>query len=164
MERILIAQTLENKGKKVKVSGWVHVRRDHGKIIFIDLRDRSGLLQVVFAPSKIEDGAVVYENAKKLRSEWVVSIEGTVNERPANSQNTELPTGSIELFAEGLEILSESQTPPFDISDERVMNEVSEELTMKYKYLDLRRVKRTRNLTLRHRITKIVRDFLDNEG
>ena len=164
MERILIAQILENKGKKVKVSGWVHVRRDHGKIIFIDLRDRSGLLQVVFAPSKIEDGAVVYENAKKLRSEWVVSIEGTVNERPANSQNTELPTGSIELFAEGLEILSESQTPPFDISDERVMNEVSEELTMKYKYLDLRRVKRTRNLTLRHRITKIVRDFLDNEG
>ena len=164
MQRIFVIQALENKGKKVKVSGWVHVRRDHGKIIFIDLRDRSGLLQVVFAPSKIEDGAVVYENAKKLRSEWVVSIEGTVNERPANSQNTELPTGSIELFAEGLEILSESQTPPFDISDERVMNEVSEELTMKYKYLDLRRVKRTRNLTLRHRITKIVRDFLDNEG
>ena len=164
MQRIFVIQALENKGKKVKVSGWVHVRRDHGKIIFIDLRDRSGLLQVVFAPSKIEDGAVVYENAKKLRSEWVVSIEGTVNERPANSQNTELPTGSIELFAEGLEILSESQTSPFDISDERVMNEVSEELTMKYKYLDLRRVKRTRNLTLRHRITKIVRDFLDNEG
>ena len=164
MQRIFVIQALENKGKKVKVSGWVHVRRDHGKIIFIDLRDRSGLLQVVFAPSKIEDGAVVYENAKKLRSEWVVSIEGTVNERPANSQNTELPTGSIELFAEKLEILSESQTPPFDISDERVMNEVSEELTMKYKYLDLRRVKRTRNLTLRHRITKIVRDFLDNEG
>lgn len=164
MKRILIVQTLENKGKKVKVAGWVHVRRDHGKIIFIDLRDKSGLLQVVFAPSKIEEGAAIYEKAKSLRSEWVVAIEGTVNERPANAQNKELVTGYVELFAEGLEILSESQTPPFDISDERVMNEVSEELTMQYKYLDLRRSKRARNLTLRHRITKLIRDFLDNEG
>ncbi len=164
MERISIEQTLENKGKKAKVAGWVHVRRDHGKIIFIDLRDKTGLLQVVFAPSKTEEGAAIYEKAKSLRSEWVVAIEGIVNERPASAQNNDLATGSVELFAEGLEILSESQTPPFDISDERVMSEVSEELTMKYKYLDLRRGKRTHNLTLRHRIAKFIRDFLDNEG
>ena len=164
MERIPIAKTTENKGRQVKVAGWVHVRRDHGKIIFIDLRDRTGILQVVFAPSRDEAGLGVYENAKHLRSEWVVAIEGKINERPANARNAELVTGDVELLASNLEIISESLTPPFDISDERAMQEVSEELIMKYRYLDLRRPTRYKNTALRHRIIKFIRDFLDKEG
>ncbi len=163
MERISIGHISEYKGKKVRVAGWVHVRRDHGKIIFIDIRDRSGILQVVFAPNKTGDNET-YERAKRLRSEWVISIEGTVNERPANAQNKELVTGDVELFGEQLEILAEAQTPPFDISDEEKMKEVGEDLIMKYRYLDLRRTKRFANLSLRHRLIKQIRDFLDANG
>ncbi len=163
MERTPIGRISEYKNKKVRVAGWVHVRRDHGKIIFIDIRDRSGVLQVVFAPNKSGDNET-YEQAKRLRSEWVIAIEGAVNERPANAQNKELATGDVELFGERLEILAEAQTPPFDISDEEKMKEVGEDLIMKYRYLDLRRAKRFANLSLRHRLIKQIRDFLDTNG
>src|SRR3990167_5263537 len=117
MKRIFINETISKVGEKVKVSGWVNVRRDHGKIIFIDLRDRSGLLQVVFANpmSDIKDAPMsdIMEKADRLRSEWVISIEGTVKERPENLENPKIETGSIELTAEKLEILSEAKTPPF---------------------------------------------------
>src|SRR3989344_1742938 len=107
MKRIFINETISKIGERVKVSGWVYVRRDHGKIIFIDLRDRSGLLQVVFADPNI------VKQADQLRSEWVVSIEGTVKERPENLKNPKIETGGIELAAEELEVLNESKTPPF---------------------------------------------------
>src|SRR3990167_6170397 len=108
MQRIFINETISKIGEKVKVSGWVNVRRDHGKIIFIDLRDRTGLLQVVFAGN--ED---LRKKADMLRSEWVVSIEGKIKERPENLKNSKIETGGIELAAEELEILNEAKTPPF---------------------------------------------------
>jgi aspartyl-tRNA synthetase len=106
MERTLIIETIKQIGKKVKVCGWVHARRDHGKIIFIDLRDRSGLLQIVF-PNELA------KSAGELRSEWVIAIEGTINKRPEKLINPKLATGEIELKAEKLEVLTKAETPPF---------------------------------------------------
>ena len=131
MQRIFIDETINKIGEKVKVSGWVNVRRDHGKLIFIDLRDRTGLLQVVFAGQNKD----LWKIADTLRSEWVLSIEGLVKERPENLRNSKIETGNIELEAEILEILNESKTPPFEIGDK---SKIGEELRMEYRYLDLR--------------------------
>src|SRR3989344_5313613 len=148
MKRIFINETISKVGEKVKVSGWVNVRRDHGKIIFIDLRDRSGLLQVVFANpmSDIKDAPMsdIMEKADRLRSEWVISIEGTVKERPENLKNPKIETSSVELAAEELEILNEAKTPPFEIGGK---DKIGEELRMEYRYLDLRDPKMQKNLT-----------------
>src|SRR3989344_5046457 len=144
MKRIFINETISKVGEKVKVSGWVNVRRDHGKIIFIDLRDRSGLLQVVFAGN--ED---LRKLADQLRSEWVISIEGTVKERPENLKNPKIETGGVELSAEELEILNEAKTPPFPI--ETNGDEIDEELRLKYRYLDLRRDRMRRNTQIKHK-------------
>src|SRR5690349_5031639 len=112
MERTLISQTPEREGQKVKVQGWVHARRDHGKLIFIDLRDRSGLLQVVFWGGGDQ---ALFEEANKLRSEFVVTITGVIQKRGENQINNDLPTGTVELAAEDLEILNESEVPAFEI-------------------------------------------------
>ncbi|MDP3004322.1 MAG: OB-fold nucleic acid binding domain-containing protein, partial [Candidatus Azambacteria bacterium] len=124
MKRIFVNETINKIGEQVKVSGWVNVRRDHGKIIFIDLRDRTGLLQVVFAGNE-----ELRKKADQLRSEWVVSIEGKIKERPENLRNSKIETGNVELEAEVLEILNESKTPPFEIGDK---SKIGEELRMEY--------------------------------
>jgi aspartyl-tRNA synthetase len=152
MNRTSITETTKYIGKKVKVAGWVHSRRDHGKIIFIDLRDRSGLLQVVFSDSK---------EANALRPEWVITVEGTINKRPKGMTNKELKTGTVELKAEKLEILNKSKVPPFEITGEI---EPSEERRLEYRYLDLRREKMKENIIFRHKVVKLIRDFLDKKG
>jgi len=157
MKRILITETIEKVGEPVKLSGWVHQRRDHGQIIFIDLRDKSGLIQLVFTP---QDKAL-YQTADSLRPEWVISIEGKVNQRPKNMANPNMPTGEIEVSVERLEILNQAKITPFEISQDK---EINEELRLKYRYLDLRRQKMKNNLVLRHKVIKLIRDFMDKQG
>ena len=142
----------------MEIFGWVHNRRDHGKIIFIDLRDRSGLAQIVFTPNDKE----VYETAEKLRSEWVLKIIGRVAKRPAAMVNKEIETGEIEIQPESLEVLAEAATPPFALDTDG--REIGEENRMKYRYLDLRRERMKNNLILRHKVIKFIRDFLDEKG
>jgi aspartyl-tRNA synthetase len=158
MQRIYTSETLDKVGQKVKLSGWVDTRRDHGKIIFIDLRDREGLVQLVFLAGNKE----LWQEAEKLRSEWVISIEGQVNERPKNMQNPDLTTGKIEVLVEKMEILSEAKTPPFEINKDG--HEVHEDKRMKYRYLDLRRERMKKNLILRHKIIQFMRQELDKLG
>ena len=165
MKRIFINETISKVGEKVKVSGWVNVRRDHGKIIFIDLRDRSGLLQVVFANpmSDIKDAPMsdIMEKADRLRSEWVISIEGTVKERPENLKNPKIETSSVELAAEELEILNEAKTPPFEIGGK---DKIGEELRMEYRYLDLRDPKMQKNLMKRSEVLQFLNNHLKDNG
>jgi len=148
----------EHAGKVVTLSGWVHRRRDHGGLIFVDLRDRSGLVQVVFDPDTSKDNFV---QAEKLRSEFCVQIKGEVSIRPAGLENKELATGEIEVKAKELNILSTSQVLPFALD---TRTDVDENVRLRYRYLDLRRPELQQNFILRHRITKAVRDFLDQEG
>src|SRR3989338_5887852 len=157
-QRFLISETAKHIGEKVKVAGWVNTRRAHGKILFIDLRDRSGVLQVVFVPSNKE----VYELAQNLRPEWVVEITGQIVKRPEQMVNPKVATGSVELSVESLNVLSEAQTLPFSIETNGM--EISEEIRMKYRYLDLRRERLKNNLIVRHKVVKLIRDFLSNEG
>jgi aspartyl-tRNA synthetase len=142
-------------GQEVTLCGWVASRRDHGKLIFIDLRDRYGLTQVTFIPKELGQD---YEQAKDIRAEFVLKITGLVNNRPAGTVNPKLPTGEIEVLAKKLEILNPSLTPPFEISDDL---EVTEELRLKYRYLDLRRKKVFENFLLRHRLYQVLRQFLN---
>ena len=145
-------------GRVVDLAGWVNRRRDHGGIIFIDLRDRSGLVQVVFNPELSPD---TYRAADEARSEWVLHVTGQVSRRPPETENPSLPTGAIEVIAESVEVLNSSPTPPFYINEEI---EVDESLRLKYRYLDLRRPRMQANLILRHRLVKFIRDFLDERG
>lgn len=157
MKRLLVVETIEKVGEKVKLFGWVHKRRDHGQIIFVDLRDQSGLVQIVFSPQN----KALYQVADSLRPEWVISIEGKVNQRPKNMANPNIPTGEIEISVEKLEILNQAKITPFEISQEK---EINEELRLKYRYLDLRRQKMKNNLVLRHKVIKLIRDFMDKQG
>lgn len=157
MKRILNAESAKKAGKKIKVAGWVHARRDHGKLIFIDLRDASGLLQVVFG-----DGFSDKEKAGKLRPEWVVEIVGEVSKRPSNMVNPDLATGSVELKAEELTILNEAETPPFDITGDG--QDIGEEHRLKYRYLDLRRERMQKNIRRRSKVTTFVRNCLTEKG
>lgn len=141
--------------RQVKLSGWVHRRRDHGGLIFIDLRDKFGLTQLVIDPEKHPEG-------HKLRSEWVVTIEGTVIPRAEGMANPKLPTGDIEIDVKALTILSKAKTPPFSICDEFL--ETNEELRLKYRYLDMRRGGLLDNLAARHRVMLAVRNFLDSHN
>ena len=134
--------------------GWVATRRDHGKLIFIDLRDRWGIVQIVFGP-KDES---LFKLVEKLRPEWVVKIEGTVKERPKGMENSEIPTGNIEIVASKLEILAEAKTPPFDIAG--IGHEIGEELRLKYRYLDLRRKRLSENFVMRDKIISFIRNYL----
>ncbi len=119
--------------KEVALAGWVNTRRDHGQLIFIDLRDRYGSTQIVFNP---EDETNIYQQAKSLKSEYVICVSGIVQKRPAGMDNPSIPTGDIEIIAKKLEILNESKTTPFEIKD---VIDANEELRLKYRYLDLRR-------------------------
>ena len=162
MNRISIADTTKYVGKRVKICGWVHSRRDHGKIIFIDLRDRSGLVQVVFQPTTGQPASQRGEpKADSLRPEWVIGIEGTVNKRPKGMINPKLETGKVEVLAEKLEILNKSKVPPFEISGGK---KASEEKRLEYRYLDLRRERMKDNIIFRHKVVKLIRNFLDKKG
>jgi len=147
----------ENIGETVTLCGWVARRRDHGGLIFIDIRDRYGFTQVDFFSKNKE----LFNEVKKLRSEFVISVEGLVQERPKGTENDNLPTGYIEVHATKLEILNEAETPPFEIEDD---SEISDENRLKYRYLDLRRNKMTKNIILRHKVCKVMRDVLDKDG
>lgn len=147
----------EHIGQTVTLSGWVHSRRDHGGVIFIDLRDREGMTQIVFNPEKNKE---VAEKAHALRSEFVIQVSGLVAARLAGTENSNLATGAIELVVENLEILNAANVPPFPIHT-RIENE---DMRMSYRYLDLRRGQMQQNLVWRHKITKAVRDYLDGYG
>ena len=147
-----------NAGENVALAGWVNRRRDHGSLIFIDVRDRDGVTQVVFNPENAPDAC---ETAQRLRSEWVIRVEGEVAPRPEGTANPNIPTGEIEMVAASLEVLNESLTPPFYVNEE---SDVDELLRMRYRYLDLRRPRMRDTLILRHRVVKFIRDYLDERG
>jgi aspartyl-tRNA synthetase len=147
-----------DEGAAVELKGWVNTTRDHGGLIFFDLRDRFGITQVVVDPRAAPAAA---EIASSLRSEDVVAVRGAVRRRPAGTQNRKLATGEIEIAAATVDALNRSKTPPFPIHDD---GEVEESLRLRYRYLDLRRPNLQRNIALRHRAVKAVRDYLDNRG
>lgn len=148
----------EDVGQEVTLAGWVSRRRDHGGLIFIDLRDREGLTQVVFNP---EVSASAHRVAAQARVEYVLQVKGKVRKRPKGMENPQLATGEIEVSADFARILNPSKTPPFYINKEV---EVDEVLRLRYRYLDLRRPRMQRNIILRHRVVKFIRDFLDERG
>ena len=148
----------EHAGERVALCGWVWRRRDHGGVTFVDLRDREGLVQLVFHP---EDAPDAHAAAQHLSSESVVRVSGEVRARPEGTANPELPTGEVEIAVSELEVLAEAETPPFVIED-RI--EASEELRLRYRYLDLRRPEMTKVLEMRHRINRIVRDEMESRG
>ena len=152
MKRTLTKETPEKVGEKIKLEGWVQTRRDHGKLVFLDLRDRAGIVQVVFKASKEVD---------PVRSEWVVRIEGEVKERPENMKNPDLPTGTIEIAATNLTVLSKAKTLPFDI--EKDGYDINEEKRLQYRYLDLRRPRMQRNLKMRNLSLQYIRESLLKE-
>ena len=156
--RTNIIETKTKIGEEAELFGWVNGRRDHGKIIFIDLRDRSGVVQVVFTPG---DGEL-YKTAETLRSEWVVRIVGKVAQRPEKMVNKEIPTGDIEIQPTKLEVLNESETVPFPIDNDGY--DIDEEVRLKYRYLDLRRPRLQRNIKLRSDFIEKVRQFLFSKG
>lgn len=145
-------------GQTVRLKGWVQKRRDLGGLIFIDLRDRTGIVQIVFSPDVSKEALQV---AETIRSEYVLDVEGTVVQREEGQVNPNLPTGTIEVHATHVTILSEAKTPPFPISDK---TDVSEDVRLKYRYLDLRRPVMFQTFQMRHQVTKAIRDFLDEEG
>ena len=142
-------------GQQVEVCGWVHRRRDHGGVIFIDLRDREGLLQIVFDPDRAE----IFADAERIRSEYVLKVTGLVRPRPEGTVNPNMRTGQIEVLAHELEILNRSETPPFHHDEQ-----ANEDIRLKYRYLDLRRENMLGNLMLRHKVTVAMRNFLDGHG
>ena len=148
----------EHIGGQPTLAGWVNRRRSHGGVVFIDLRDRSGMVQVVFNP---EESPQAYEVADQLRPEWVVQVRGTVRARPSGTENPGLDTGAVEIVAEEAVVLNTSLTPPFYLTDDV---QADESLRLRYRYLDLRRPQMQRNLVLRHRVVKFIRDFLDARG
>lgn len=143
-------------GEKVTVCGWVNRRRDHGGIIFVDLRDHEGVVQVVFDP----EAPVIFEQAERIRNEYVLQVEGNVRVRPDGTVNPDLPTGEVEILAGSLEVLNESETPPFQLDDE----EVHEETRLRYRYIDLRRPDMQGRLRIRADVTRVLRSFLDTHG
>ena len=145
----------EDAGKAVMLQGWVDRRRDHGGVLFVDLRDRAGIIQVVFNPETQPQAHAV---ADSFRLEYVVELEGEVRTRPADALNPDMPTGEVEVVAHSAKVLSQSRTPPFPINEE---TNVDERIRMRYRYLDLRRERMQRNLRLRHRAVKTIRDYMD---
>jgi aspartyl-tRNA synthetase len=150
--------TKEYVGQSITLKGWVQKRRDLGGMIFIDLRDREGIVQVIFNADKSSEAL---EIAEGIRSEYVLEVTGTVVERKEGTVNPNLPTGEIEIEAEAVKILNKAQTPPFDVRDDV---EVSDDLRLKHRYLDLRRPKMNQNMMLRHQVKKVFRNFLDDNG
>jgi len=159
MKRIFINETIKHINEKVRICGWVDSRRDHGKIIFIDLRDRSGLAQIVFADNLDKE---MYKLSETLRPEWVIEVIGTVKQRPETMKNEKIETGEIEIKAEKLKIYSPAKTLPFPIETDGY--EINEEKRLKYRYLDLRRNRMKKNLMSRCEIIRFIRDYLYKEG
>ena len=148
----------DDAGKEVVLMGWVHRRRDHGGVIFVDLRDREGIVQVVFNPEAQADS---HKEAHRIRSEFVLALKGTVRKRPEGMENPELPTGQIEVLVNTLDILSEAKTPPFVLDADM---EISENIRLKYRYLDLRRPALQRNIILRSRVAAATREYFNSLG
>jgi aspartyl-tRNA synthetase len=155
MQRILNRETVKKVGEEVLISGWVDSIRAHGKITFLDIRDRSGLIQVVVNPTKLK-------NVEDLKKESVVEIKGKIKGRPESMFNEDIVTGTIELKASELKIISKAKTPPFSIIDHG--KDVNEELRMKYRYLDIRRKRMQNNLRMRHKVAHFFRNFLSEKG
>ena len=147
-----------DQGKEVILFGWVERRRDHGGLIFIDLRDRTGVVQVVASPDYEKDA---FSKAEQVRNEYVLAVRGKVRMRDKETINPKMKTGTIEVRCEELRILNQSQTPPFYIEDNI---DVDEKIRMKYRYLDLRRPEMQHNLVMRHRVKHAMRSFLDAHG
>ncbi|MFQ6014431.1 MAG: aspartate--tRNA ligase [Anaerolineae bacterium] len=148
----------EHAGQKVTLAGWVNRRRDHGGLVFIDLRDHEGVTQVVFSP---EISPQAHALATQVRGEYVLQVKGSVRKRPSGLENPNMATGEIEVAVEEVQVLNEAKTPPFYISEE---GSVDEALRLRYRYLDLRRERMQRNMVLRHRTVKFIRHFLDERG
>lgn len=157
MKRTYIKDTAQAVGKQVLIQGWVNVRRDHGQLIFLDIRDVTGIVQVVINPKVAPEA---HKTAESLRSEFVVEISGKVNQRPENLVNPNLLTGTVEIEASEIKILSEAKTLPFELDDTRKVNE---ETRLKYRYLDLRSKRMAKNILLRHKITTLVRNYLNEQ-
>ena len=149
---------ITDEGQEVTLAGWVNRRRDHGGVTFIDLRDRSGFVQVVFNP---DISPQAHQLAEPLRIEWVIQVTGIVRKRPAGMENANLPTGEIEIEVHEISVLNPAKTPPFPINKEE---EVDEQTRLRYRYMDLRHERMAHNLVLRHRVVKFIRDYLDQHG
>lgn len=158
MKQIPILSTKDLAGKEVELFGWVANRRDHGKLVFIDLRDRSGMIQVVFGPFTPD----CYELSQKLRNEWVVRVRGLVKERPEKMINPDIQTGKVEFEPKELEVLNESATPPFPLDGDGY--DIGEENRLQYRYLDLRRERLAKNLARRHEAQLFMRNWLSERG
>lgn len=158
MERTYIKDLTKKTGQEVQVTGWISKRRDHGKLIFLDLRDMTGLVQMVSIPRN----ANVHKRAESLRPEWVISVSGKVNKRPEGMVNSATPLGNIEIEINNLEILNESKTPPFDLIG--AGEDIGEENRLKYRYLDLRRPRLQKNMRNRHKVIQFIREYLVKEN
>ena len=157
MQRAYIRELKEKIGEEVRVNGWIDVRRDQGKLIFLDIRDSSGRVQSVVLP-----GAEAMEVAKELRPEWVIELVAQVNERPEKNKNPDEENGGIELEIKHIKVLNRAETPAFDVRGDG--REIGDESRLEYRYLDLRRPRMQKNLSMRHRVVKHIRDFLSEKG
>jgi len=155
MTRTLIKETPNKIGELIIVKGWVNTVRSHGKVVFIDLRDKSGILQTIFLPNNKE----AYEMVKEVRSEWVLELEGEIGERPKGMETEKLETGKIELVVHKITVLNPSKTPPFELTEDT--KGINEEKRLEYRYLDLRTQRMRNNLLSRYKTIKLIRDFLD---
>ena len=159
MQRTISTETIKKVGETVKLNGWVHVRRNMGKIVFLDLRDRLGILQIVCVPAELDEKS--QEILTEIRPEFVLEIEGIVQERNEKAVNKNLATGTVEVLAKKITILSKSETPPFEIENED--RQAGEELRLKYRYLDLRHERMKGNIEKRSEMMQFVRNFLYKE-
>ncbi len=157
MVRTLSRDIASHEGKEIELSGWVDVVRAHGKVLFLDLRDRSGIVQLVFIPSNKE----LYQTASELRPEWVIRVRGMANKRPAGMENANVSNGIHEVLVKEMNVISKSETPPIPLDNDGY--DIGEESRMKYRYIDLRRNRLQKNLKMRHKIIKYIRDFLTTE-
>ncbi len=155
--RILTSDTPLKVGETVELAGWVANRRDHGKLIFLDLRDRGGIIQMVVTPK-----SAAYEAANKVRPEWVIKVTGTVKARPEGMINKDIPTGVVELSVVELSVLNEAQTPPFPIDTDG--HDIDEQQRLKYRYLDLRRPRVHKNIQIRSEYVQHLREYLFRQG
>jgi len=159
LKRVLSSEAESYIGKEILLQGWVRIRRDHGKLIFLDLRDKDGLIQVVVNPRVSEEA---YRVAQEVRPEYVLEITGKVNKRPEGAVNKEIISGTVEVEATEVKIISKAETPPIDLTTSG--EEIGEDLRLRYRYLDLRRDRMQKNIRERHKIIKAIRDYLDKEG
>ncbi len=156
MSRILTTETVNKVGEEVVLKGWVNARRNMGKIVFLDLRDRGGIVQVVGVPSELDEAS--NESLKEVRPEWVLQIKGIVKERGEKQKNPDMPTGTIEILMKELVVLNTAETPPFEIDKDT--KGINEELRLKYRYLDLRSERMLKNLILRDKVETFFREYL----